>query len=113
MPHARSRTPSGCSHSSAEYTNVCSASAKRKARELRAQMARSNASDDTSPAATAARKHGRERDESESESDLGISDDQSEDSDGTRMRKSEARASHAKKQIRKRYRRLQEAADGE
>ncbi|GAA5915716.1 Smc5-Smc6 complex subunit NSE4 [Sporobolomyces salmoneus] len=120
MPSTPSRAHSADSHSSAEYTNVCRASIKRKLSQSQSQprMARSNASSDNDEDGDASSpQRGRqarrqEKEESESGSELDVSDDQEDDSDSTRIRKREARDSHAKKSIRKRYRRLQEAADG-
>ncbi|GAA6015967.1 hypothetical protein JCM11491_007128 [Sporobolomyces phaffii] len=70
-------------------------------------MARSDASD-------ASDHHGSHQhdDDSDPGSELEVSSDDANDSEGTRIRKNDARGAHAKKQIRQKYRRLQEAADG-
>lgn len=79
-------------------------------------MARSDASDDSQDERSQRGRGGRGRDvkpeDSDSGSALDISSTDEDDSDGARIRKRELRDAHAKKQTRKRYRKLQERADG-
>ncbi|GAA5955872.1 hypothetical protein JCM3765_000025 [Sporobolomyces pararoseus] len=72
----------------------------------------SASSDDERSQRANGQKKTQQEDDVDSGSELEVSEDDAADSDGTRMRKREARDSQSKKQIRKKYRRLQEAADG-
>jgi hypothetical protein len=123
MPQRAERSPSANSHSSAEFSNVCRASEKRKQRNSQSQsirMVRSDASDNSDREGSPSQRgrvEGTQEDEDMSDANLGseqeVSDDASDDSEGTRLRKREARDSQSTRRTRKYYRKIQEQVDGE
>jgi len=83
-------------------------------------MVRSDASDNSDREGSPSQRgrvEGTQEDDEMSDANLGseqeVSDDASDDSEGTRLRKREARDSQSTRRTRKYYRKIQEQVDGE